>query len=549
MGKSVSPRALIRTDEIVRALSIAPSGGHLVWGGDAGVVHRLDPSGSESSSFEVSEAVAHIHTWNDGAVAVGTFAGDLHGHAPNGERIWSVPLGGGSEAMKVSENGSIIAVIDGVHDVHLISSDGSLLGTHRTGEATQISLAADGGNCAVALDSGTLSILDGRGVEKRRVEPRCEEGIRISAVCHRSDGTIVVASEAIGLASDGEPQIAIECFEADGRRLHIVEIDAVATALCPTDMGVFAGLDDGTVLSLSIDGSPSITWASVDYSVSDLLAGPDYLLVASWFHLRRYDAAGEEAWRVEHVGLIDSIHSDSSGDHLALAGQDPNDWTRINRIDLYDVDAEPFKLTEDDDPAMLDESLYAESSEPELDDDLIDYQYEEEDPSDLKVEDLLTEKEAAAWKGLAMGGNLDEDEARGIMGLLQSESKSDSEEGDEEDAFDVLAGLHDEEAVRMAPPKAHAGNDQTIDAGDDGTATTTLDGSESTSSSSSIASHLWRDANGAPIGDSIQIKVRLGPGSHRFTLTVSDANGTTATDSVHVVVTGEIESQEESLLD
>ncbi len=87
------------------------------------------------------------------------------------------------------------------------------------------------------------------------------------------------------------------------------------------------------------------------------------------------------------------------------------------------------------------------------------------------------------------------------------------------------------------PPAANAGPDQQVeDADGDGAEQVTLDGSASTDADGTIVSYVWREA-GSVIASGIAPVASLATGSHAITLTVTDDDGATASDSVVVTVT------------
>ena len=87
------------------------------------------------------------------------------------------------------------------------------------------------------------------------------------------------------------------------------------------------------------------------------------------------------------------------------------------------------------------------------------------------------------------------------------------------------------------PPVADAGADQTVECNSHTGTSVTLDGSASSDpDAGDTLSYKWRDADNNVIGTSAAENVSLPPGTHTFTLTVSDGNGGSASDSVQVIV-------------
>jgi hypothetical protein len=108
----------------------------------------------------------------------------------------------------------------------------------------------------------------------------------------------------------------------------------------------------------------------------------------------------------------------------------------------------------------------------------------------------------------------------------------------EDEEEDLMAGLSDDEFVQNVAPSADAGQDQMVPVEKDGTATVMLDGSASIEGTHGIQQWAWRDGDSKVIGDTVKIKVRLAPGNHTFTLTVTDPMRESTTDTVTVQVEG-----------
>jgi len=92
---------------------------------------------------------------------------------------------------------------------------------------------------------------------------------------------------------------------------------------------------------------------------------------------------------------------------------------------------------------------------------------------------------------------------------------------------DLLQDLSASAKAINLPPIADAGEDKTISAGEDDTATILLDGSRSYDPDGKIQSYAWQDSKGNVIGSSAQVRVRLPLGTHPFELTVVDDKGAT----------------------
>ncbi len=106
-------------------------------------------------------------------------------------------------------------------------------------------------------------------------------------------------------------------------------------------------------------------------------------------------------------------------------------------------------------------------------------------------------------------------------------------------------GASDTDSVTIfvnAPPVADAGEDQAVtDSDDSGSETITLNGTGSTDDTG-LASYAWSE-NGSPIASGPTPSVDLAVGTHNITLTVTDDNGATDSDSVTIVVDAAVSAE------
>jgi hypothetical protein len=88
----------------------------------------------------------------------------------------------------------------------------------------------------------------------------------------------------------------------------------------------------------------------------------------------------------------------------------------------------------------------------------------------------------------------------------------------------------------QSPPVADAGPDQTVDdTDDDGSEDVILDGSVSSDPDGTIVSYAWTE-NGTQIATGVSPTANLTVGTHTITLTVTDDDGLTDTDTVTIIV-------------
>jgi WD40 repeat protein len=530
MPMVIDPISEIECEAIVRAIDVSPDGKWIAWGSDDGVIRIIDTSGKPTAlePFNVDDAVTHLQIANGGVIVVGTHTSDLYGHERLGGHRWTHAIGGGCDHLHQSGDGSIIGCIDGGRHLHLMTENGINRGRFTAGELIGISVANDGTGVAVSDDEGNVHVLDTNGNKRWSRVPESESGETISAMCFLHDGSLLLCREVLGITPSDIAQIALERWSSTGQRMFSEEINSRSMCIIPDGLGALSGQFDGTVLKINDDLTSATIWKSM-YTINDLRRQGNDVLVASWFYLHRIDAVGEEVWRCEHSGLVQSIIASQDGSRIALSGDNQNDYTRENRILWIDPDATPYAL----------------SSDMDIDDDLLEFVEGAELKAPLAAPDediyandgqdiasLLTEEEQKQFN--SRDSTVDDSE---LFAMLDDEIEQ-MAQFQEEDT-DLMAGLSDQEFVSHVSPTADAGMDVIINANQDGTAIVLLDGSATSPGSQGIEQWVWRDGHSKQIGDTEKINVRLPIGNHTFTLTVSDPARESSTDTITVQVLGE----------
>ena len=539
MPMVIDPIAEIECETIVRAIDVADNGKWLAWGGDDGVVRIVDTSGVPTAlePFNVEDSITHLRIARENVIVIGTHTGDLYGHERLGGHRWTHALGGGCDHIKLSGDGTIVGCIDGGRNVHIITENGIQRGRFSSGELILIAVANDGTGVAVADDEGNVNVLDSNGNLRWKRTPDSDSGETVSAMCFMHDGSLLLCREVLGITPSEVAQIALEKWSSTGEKLFSEEINSRSVCLVPDGIGALAGQFDGAVLQ--IDDTLSVTnlWKSM-YTVNDIRRHGEDILVASWFYLHRINREGEEVWRCEHVGLVQSIVTSKDGTRIALSGDNQNDYTRENQILWIDPDATPYALSADFD----------------IDDDLLEFVDDSELKSPIASEDddlyaddtdalasYLTEEEQEKLN--ATHSSVDDSE---LFAMLDDEIEQMAQIEDDDE--DLMAGLSDEEFVSHITPTADAGDDIVVEAEDDGTAIVVLDGSNTSPGSQGIEQWIWRDGDSKQIGKTSKVKVRLPIGNHTFTLTVSDTARESSTDTITVQVRGEVADDSFDLL-
>ena len=529
MPMVIDPISEIECEAIVQAVDVSADGKWMAWGGEDGTVRILDMSGSPTAidPFNVEDSVTHLRFARGDVIIVGTHTSDVYGHERLGGRRWTHAVGGGCDLMDMSNDGTLIACIDGGRHVHLLTENGVNRGRFSSGELIGIAVANDGTGVAVYDDEGNVFVLDSSGTLRWKRAPVQTDGEMVSAMCFLHDGSLLLCREVLGITPSEVPQIALERWSSIGELLHSEEVRSRSVCLIADGIGALSGHFDGSVTKLSDDLSQEPLWKSM-YTINDLKRHGDDLLVASWFYLHRIDAQGEEVWRCEHTGLVESIISNPDGTRIALSGDNQNDYTRENRILWIDPNATPYALSEDSeidaDLLQFGEGSQLNSPIASADDDLY-----ADDGQDMASFFTPEEQE----KLNARRTSIDDSD---LFAMLDDEIEQMAKV--EEDETDLMAGLSDDEFITHIPPTADAGTDLIVNASQDGTAIVLLDGSATSPGSQRIEQWTWRDGLSKQIGDTPMVKVRLPVGNHTFTLTVTDPARESSTDTITVQVQG-----------
>ena len=539
MPMVIDPIAEIECETIVQAIDVSSDGKWMVWGGDDGVIRIFDTTNQPTplEPFNVDDAVTHLRIASGDLIVIGTHTTDLQGHERLGGHRWTHSIGGGCDHLSLSDDGTIIGLIDGGRHLHLVNENGVNLGRFSAGELVGISVAKDGTGVAVTDDEGRIHVLDSNGKKRWIREPEAELGETVSAMCFLHDGSLLLCREVLGITHSDVAQIALERWSSTGERMYSEEINSRSVCLIPDGMGALSGQFDGTVLKINDDLTSTQIWKSA-YTINDIRRFGDDLLVASWFYLHRIDVEGEEVWRCEHTGLVQSIVMSKNETRIALSGDNQNDYTRENRILWIDPNATPYALSADTD---IDADLLEFVDGVELkapiaapDEDIYANDVDE-------LSSLLTEEEQ---ERLTSGTSMVDDSE--LFAMLDDEIEQLAKLPEEE--TDLMAGLSDEEFVSHIPPTADAGMDVVVKAKEDGTAIVLLDGSATSPGSQGIEQWVWRDGHSKQIGDTSMVNVRLPIGNHTFTLTVSDPARESSTDTITVQVHGDTREDTYDLL-
>ena len=136
MPMVIDPICEIECEAIVQAIDVSPDGKWMAWGGEDGTIRILDMSDSPTQldPFNVEDSVTHIQFARGEVIIVGTHTSDVYGHELLGGRRWTHAVGGGCDLLDMSEDGTLIACIDGGRHVHVFTENGVKRGRFSSGE-------------------------------------------------------------------------------------------------------------------------------------------------------------------------------------------------------------------------------------------------------------------------------------------------------------------------------------------------------------------------------------------------------------------------------
>ena len=226
MPMVIDPILEIECEAIVQAIDVSSDGKWMAWGGEDGTVRILDMSSSPKpiEPFNVEDSVTHVRFAYGDVIVVGTHTSDVYGHERLGGRRWTHSVGGGCDLMGISNDGTLIACIDGGRHVHIVTENGVKRGRFSSGELIGLSVANDGTGIAVNDDEGHVYVLDSNGNLRWKRSPVQDDGEMISSMCFLHDGSLLLCREVMGITPSDIAQIALERWSSIGELLHSEEI-------------------------------------------------------------------------------------------------------------------------------------------------------------------------------------------------------------------------------------------------------------------------------------------------------------------------------------
>ena len=389
--------------------------------------------------------------------------------------------------------GDIICISETSGSIIFLNSKGDKQTTQSHGDVDRLANSVDGGYLAIAKTDGTLLLSSKSGEILQESFADLEDVETISQICFRSDGILLACRDSLGMTLDERPENRLECWHPQRGLLHTTELPAMATSILATEDGAIVGCQNGAILRFRI-GKDVEELLIVDNSVSSIIQWDQDLIIGTWFSAMRISSSGEVIWSYEHDGLVSEVLAISS-DLITVIGRSPAGQNPASVV-LLEPNSEPI-MPED-------ESFV--------------YEFSNDSPNEFAGG--LSDEEIAK----AEAPPLPSSETNELMDALDEELEYIEEEKVISEA-DLLEDLSASAKAINLPPIADAGEDKTISAEEDNTATILLDGSRSYDPDGKIQSYAWQDSKGNVIGDSAQVRVRLPLGTHPFELTVIDDKG------------------------
>ena len=523
MPMIIEPVCVLESSNTICGIAISKDASFIATGNVSNEICVYNSEGEKLCTFEVNGMPNHLGFTSDGVIVIGTHESDLFGYDTSGNQLWMHTVGGGCDVMSMSADGDLIACIDGAKVLHIVNRKGKTLGRYSEGELSGVCVNKNGTSIACFDDDGLLTALDRSGQVKFTRKPSGEVGERIITAEFKENGVLVISKESLGIPLGDEEQNEIEWWNPLGQQIHKQGLSTRCDVLRSEGNNIWLGMFNGKVMLISEQSEPIEKYQS-DYSITDIVPMGEMALVASWFHLFKIgNDAEEEIWQIEHPGIVELIDYDSEMNRVIISGNDRNDYT----------DNEPvFLLNPNSSPKWLDEE------QDEIDEDLRDIVIESESVSyedEKSYTEFLTDDERKQMLDqISSTPSSHED----LFAMLEDDSLDEIDTKiDEFDTNELLLNLEDNEgAISNLPPVCDAGDDQDIDSEKDGTATIVLDGSNSFDPDGEIIVWKWADASGRNISNDPKFRLRLPKGNHMFTLTVTDNDGDSTTDSLIVKI-------------
>lgn len=520
MPMVILPQDKESVDSEISSIALSNDGEFIAWSTYNGLFTIMSKENKEKREVQLNSHGKNIEYVSSGNFVVSQEEGNILCFSKSCEKLWEIASPGGCELMKSAIKGDIIAFIDGTNKLRTINFQGELLGIFSENELVGMTINENGSAISCWDDEGNLIVLN-RNCSKIFKRPiNSEIGERIITAKYTHNGILLVSRETLDLPEEGE-QNELEFWNPLGQKTGSVGFNSRCIAINVSKDSIWAGLFSGELLLINGEKTNQI-WKS-EYSITSLITLNNDILVSSWFYLFRIDkTSGECVWQYEHEGIIDFMVMSDNEEVLALCGNDRNDYTNAAPLALLNPNSTPIWEEESDDDYIEKEPIEVETT-----DDNNIYNNSNEDLKNLLGDDY----NQYDLKNDSEGSTMDD-----LMAAFNEESPQEIEKIENEDNLSLIEHLLSNDEKRNQPPVCNAGNDQNLEAGDDGSCLVLLDGSSSHDPDGYIRIWNWASEDGRTLSNGPKIKLRLPIGTHRFTLTVTDDDGAMSSDSVSVII-------------
>ena len=513
MPMVIQPHGKESVDSEISSIALSNDGEFVAWSTYNGLFTIMSIKDSGKNELKLDSYGKNIGYISPGYFIVGQEQGNLICFSKNGEKVWEMKCPGGCELMECTKKGDLIAIIDGTNKLRLINSQGELLGVFSDNELIGMAVNENGSAISCWDDEGNLIALNRNCsiLFKRPINSKIGE--RIITAKYTQNGILLVSKESLDIPEEGE-QNELEFWNPLGQKIGRVGFNSRCIALNTNKDSIWAGLFSGEVLAVNGENTTQI-WKS-EYSITSMIALKEDVLVASWFYLYRIGKnSGDTLWQHEHEGIIDMMLMSENEGIVALGGNDRNDYTNTAPLTLLNPNSTPKWEEESDDEFIEQEPVEIESTNI--------YDDSNDDLKELLGDDYnqYESKESS----------MDD-----LMAAFNEETTQKVDPVETQDDVSLIEHLLSNDEKRNQPPVCNAGNDQNLEAGDDGSCLVLLDGSSSHDPDGYIRNWNWTSEDGRTLSNGPKIKLRLPLGNHRFTLTVTDDDGAMSSDSVSVTI-------------
>ena len=504
----------LRQNVSVTAFALHPNSEKLLIGSVDGTVqclHLNDLPNEVVFELQLDSKILDIGWTAEGIVILDEING-LHAYTSEGDASWSAKLEAGGAKLMIGDH---IMVLDGIGTLRRYALDG------RETESKQHDVRS-----FEAISDGVVLVMENQTVVRTNNQfeiefqrpQRGEIGEDIVAIGSGKGNQWYVAREGHALVPGEEEALEIELYEGDNL-LSREEIKGRVKASISDDSSHYLGLDNGELISMR-EGIPE-SLHRFSYPIQCIDRSGDTLLIGTWFYIYGLNVQSNEiVWQIEHKGMVEGVQSDAAG-RFVFFGDDQNDWTGAEPVGVCSLNQQTVDVDESFLQLWFEEDVVEVETNPEV------VYRNVDDYTGLLSED---EQQSLQEDGSGLDVSLDS-----LADAMNEELNPNSVNADDESIDDLFHQLQ-QDADQLIPPKAYAGENQTISTNGERTAVVVLDGTLSSDPQERIKSWSWLDSTGLEISTDSKLKVKLSPGIHQFELRIFDVDGGMTTDSIQITI-------------